>query len=136
MLLRFRQRLPILAFLACGSLPLMPQTVPGGDHIVPSTDLHQAVRTAAHEREDNVAKLDRFFSSQPARKALETFKLDSTKISQSLAFLNDEELARLAAQSEKLRSDVEAGSLSNQQITYILIALATAVIILVIVAAR
>ena len=50
--------------------------------------------------------------------------------------MSDEDLARLAAQSEKLQKDVAAGALTNQQITYILIALGTAVIILVIVAAR
>jgi hypothetical protein len=43
---------------------------------------------------------------------------------------------RLVARTDKLQHDVAAGALSNQQITYILIALATAVIILVIVAAR
>jgi len=74
--------------------------------------------------------------SEPARKAFETVKLDPAKVSQALAFLNDDELARLAAQSEKIQHDVAAGALTNQQITYILIALGTAVIILVIVAAR
>jgi hypothetical protein len=50
--------------------------------------------------------------------------------------LNDKELARLAAQAEKVQADVAAGALDNhQQISYIIIALATAVLILVIVVA-
>ena len=130
---RFRQLLTlILSTLAV--LPLLSQTT--SDHIVPAPDVHHAVRTAAQARQDHLTKLDKFFSSEPARKAFETVKLDPAKVSQALTLLSDDELARLAAQSEKIQHDVAAGSLTNQQITYILIALGTAVIILVIVAAR
>ena len=130
---RFR---PLLITLILSTLvmPLISQTT--SDHIVPAPDLHQAVRAAAQARQDHLTRLDKFFSSEPARKAFETVKLDPAKVSQALAFLNDDELARLAAQSEKIQHDVAAGALTNQQITYILIALGTAVIILVIVAAR
>jgi len=134
MLLHLRQ-LPIMfVLLSLGVLPLLSET--RQDHIVAAPDLHQAVRSAAQAREDNLAKLDKFFASGPARKALETVKLDPVKVSQALTLLSDAELASLAARSEKIQSDVAAGALTNTQITYILIALATAVIILVIVAAR
>ena len=131
---RSRQLLITLIFSTLALLPLMSQT--SSDHIVPAPDLHQAVRAAAEARQDHLTKLDKFFATEPARKALETVKLDPAKVSQALTFLSDDELARLAAQSEKLQHDIAAGSLTNQQITYILIALGTAVIILVIVAAR
>jgi len=131
---RSRQLLITLILSTLAVLPLLSQTT--SDHIVPARDLHQAVRAASQARQDHLTKLDKFFSTEPARKALETVKLDPAKVSQALALLSDDELARLAAQSEKIQQDVAAGSLSNQQITYILIALGTAVIILVIVAAR
>ena len=131
---RFRPLLITLILSTLVVMPLISQTT--SDHIVPAPDLHQAVRAAAQARQDNLTRLDKFFSSEPARKAFETVKLDPAKVSQALAFLNDDELARLAAQSEKIQHDVAAGALTNQQITYILIALGTAVIILVIVAAR
>jgi hypothetical protein len=131
---RFRL-LPITLILSTlAVLPLMSQTP--SDHIVPAPDLHQAVRAAAQARQDHLSKLDKFFATEPARKAFETVKLDPAKVSQALALLSDDELARLAAQSEKVQHDIAAGALTNQQITYILIALGTAVIILVIVAAR
>jgi len=44
--------------------------------------------------------------------------------------------ARLAARTEKVRKDFAAGALTNQQITYIIIALATALIVVIIVVAR
>ena len=131
---RSRQLLITLILSTLAVLPLLSQTT--SDHIVPAPDLHQAVRVAAQARQDHLTKLDKFFSSEPARKAFETVKLDPAKVSQALTLLSDDELARLAAQSEKIQHDVAAGSLTNQQITYILIALGTAVIILVIVAAR
>ncbi len=131
-----RQFMIVLMWLAAGVLPLLSQTTSDGDHIVSTRDLQQAVRATAQARQDNLAKIDQFFSSDPARKAFETVKLDPTKVSHAISFLSDADLARLANQTDKLQHDVSAGALSNQQITYILIALATAVIILVIVAAR
>ena len=131
---RFRLLLITLILSTLAALPLMSQIT--SDHIVPAPDLHQAVRAAAQTRQDHLTKLDKFFATEPARKAFETVKLDPAKVSQALALLSDDELARLSAQSEKIQHDIAAGSLTNQQITYILIALATAVIILVIVAAR
>jgi len=132
----FRRFMIVLMLLTAGVLPLLSQTTSDGDHIVSARDLQQAMRASGQARQDNLAKIDRFFSSDPARKAFEAAKLDPAKASHAVNLLSDEELARLAARTDKLQHDVTAGALSNQQITYILIALATAVIILVIVAAR
>jgi hypothetical protein len=129
-----RQFMIVFTLLTAGVLPLLSQTPSDGDHIVSTGDLQKAVRASVRTRQDNLAKIDQFFASEPARKAFETVKLDPVKVSQAVRFLSDEELARLAAQADKVQRDVAAGALTNQQITYILIALATAVIILVIVA--
>ena len=131
-----RRFMIVLMLLTAGAFPLLSQTTSDGDHIVSARDLQQAMRASGQARQDNLAKIDRFFSSDPARKAFEAVKLDPAKASHAVNLLSDEELARLAARTDKLQHDVAAGALSNQQITYILIALATAVIILVIVAAR
>jgi hypothetical protein len=69
------------------------------------------------------------------RKTLEKTPVDLEQIQESIPFLDDAELAMLASQIDSVDDGIEAGALTNQQITYILIALATAVIILVIVAA-
>jgi hypothetical protein len=128
-----RQFMIVFTLLAAGVLPLLSQTPSDGDHIVSTGDLQKAVRAAAQTRQDNLAKIDQFFASEPARKAFETVKLDPVKVSQAVSFLSDDELTRLAAKTDKVQHDLAAGALTNQQITYILIALATAVIILVIV---
>src|SRR5712692_224482 len=101
---RFRQLLIMLVLFTLGVLPLVSQAT--SDHIVPAPDLHQGMLAAAHARQDTLAKLDKFFSSQPARKAFETVKLEPAKVSQALTRLSDDDLARLSAQSEKIQNDV------------------------------
>jgi len=49
----------------------------------------------------------------------------------SAQLLDDEELAQLAARAEEPGAEVVGGALTNQQLTYIVIALATAVIVLI-----
>jgi hypothetical protein len=56
-------------------------------------------------------------------------------VEKAIPLLNDEELSRLASQCNQVERDISAGELNNQDITYILIALAAAVIVLVLVAA-
>jgi len=110
--------------------PLLPQ-----DHVVTPADLRQAARTAAESRQTNLKKLRSFFASGPARDALNSARLDSRRVTAAVALLGDQELARLAARADGIQRDFSAGALSNLELTYIVIALATAVFILVIVVA-
>jgi len=104
------------------------------NHVVPLSELHREAAAATASRQGNVAKLEHFFSSETARQALHAVKIDGDQVKTALPLLSDEELAQLAARADQTQADFAAGALTNQQITYILIALATAVIILVIVA--
>ncbi len=115
-----------------GAIPLIAQD----QHVVAPSDLRKAVVDASQTRENHLAEVKRFLSSETARKALRDAGMDSGKVQVAVSQLDDQELAQLASRTEKLERDFAAGALNNQQITYIIIALATAVIILVIVAAR
>jgi hypothetical protein len=70
-----------------------------------------------------------------AEKAIKRAGFDRNTVVRAVATLSDDELSRLSARAERAQQDLAAGALSNQELTYIVIALATAVIILVIVAA-
>src|SRR5262249_23150246 len=105
-------------------------------HVVPLTELHARAVSASDGRLSDLAKLDQFFSTDAARQALHAVKLDGAQIHQAAALLSGEELARLASRADKIQSDLSAGALSNQKLTYIVIALGTAVLILVIIKAR
>jgi hypothetical protein len=99
--------------------------------VVTHDELKQALVNAASTRKENLEQVKSFFSSDPARKALATAHLDSNRIQKGLPTLSSEDLAKLAAQTRQIQNDFAAGSLTNQQITYILIALGTAVIVLI-----
>jgi hypothetical protein len=89
---------------------------------------------AAQTRQKNLDDVRSFFSSEPVRAALKTGKVDYQKVDKAVATLDADELARLAARTSQIQKDFAAGALTNQQLTYVVIALASAVIVLLIVA--
>lgn len=112
---------------------LLPLALPARDaHVVSPAELHQAVQNAAQARQQNLAKVEKFFSQDAAQKALKTAKIDPAKVQKAAASLNDDELARLASRTDRVQNDISAGALTNLQITYIIIALATALIVILI----
>ena len=100
-------------------------------HVVSPAELQQATASAAHTRQQNIDKVEKFFSTEQAAKALKSAHLDPVQIKKAVPTLNDQELARLASRADHAQKDFAAGALTNQQITYILIALATAVLVLI-----
>jgi hypothetical protein len=103
------------------------------EHVVPLTELHQRLESAAQKRERDLQDVNRLFSSDQGKKALGIAKIAGDQVKQAVSQLNDEELARLADRARLAESQFAAGALNNQEITYILIALATAVVVLILV---
>jgi len=52
-------------------------------------------------------------------------------VQKAVATLSPDELARLAARTNQIQRDFAAGSLTNEQLTYIVIAIGAAVIVLI-----
>lgn len=102
------------------------------NHLVSSKDLHQAIIRYASSRENNIKQVKGFFSSPPIQKALEKSGMNLKQVQQAIPSLSDQELAQLAQRTNKIQSDFAAGALTNQQLTYIVIAIATALIIILI----
>ena len=131
----FRQSLSLLLLFTLGVVPVLPQTA--ADHIVSVGDLHQSIRAAALARQSNLAKLEKFLSTEPARKVLMAVKLDSAQVTQAISALSDEELFRLATQSERIQNDVVAGEGGKQRLLkYVILGAATTILIWVIVTHR
>ena len=135
MSLKLRKRLAILLAIAFTSLAAPAQRFFADDHAVSAADLHQVLVDSAKTRQTDVETVQKFFSSKVVEKSLSGRMVNLSKVEKAVPFLSDQELSQLASQCRQVESDISAGSLTNQQITYILIALATAVIILVLVAA-
>ncbi len=131
----FRQSLSLLLLFTLGVVPVLPQTA--ADHIVSVSDLHQSIRAASLERQSNVAKLEKFLSTEPARKVLMAVQLDSAQVTRAISTLSDEELSRLATQSESIQHDVVAGEGGKQRLLkYVILGAATTILIWVIVSHR
>jgi len=113
----------------------VPQLLLAQAPVVSPSELQQAITTAAKIRQKNRDDVQAFFASRPVRDALKAGKVDYQQVQKATAALSPDELARLAARTNQLQRDFAAGSLSNQELTYIVIALAAAVIVLVAVAA-
>lgn len=101
------------------------------NHVVSPAELQQATASVARTRQQNIAKVEKFFSSGQAQKSLKSAHLDPVQIKKAVPSLSDQELARLASRADKAQKDFAAGALNNEQITYILIAIGAAVIVLI-----
>src|SRR5262249_25638643 len=114
----------------------IPPTLAAQTQAVTPSQLQDAIRDAANTRQKNRNDVQAFFSSEPARKAMKVGKIDYQRVQTAIATLSPEELAHLAARTNQLQQDFAGGVLTSQQTTYAIIALATAVLILIIVAAH
>ena len=135
MYLKLRKPLAILLMVTFASLAAPVQRLLADEHAVSAADLHQVLVDSVKTRQANAETVQKFFTSEVVEKTLGHQIVNAAKVEKAIPLLSDEELSRLASQCRQVESDISAGSLTNQQITYILIALATAVIILVLVAA-
>ena len=98
--------------------------------VVQRSELRDALKKAAINRQKHLDQVKSFFESEPVRKIMSESHFDS--IQKGIAALDANELANLAAKVQKAESDFAAGSLTNEQLTYIVIALATAVVVIII----
>ncbi len=106
------------------------------DHVVSLKDLHQAVASEQTARRSHLAQVRAFFSSEAAQKALKKAHIDPAVVEKAVPQLSDEELARLASRTNTVERDFRAGALTNQQLTYIIIAISTALIVTLIFVAK
>ncbi len=111
----------------------VPANLCADDHVVSTSDIRKALLAHGLERQKNLNRVQVFFNSDQASRALARFPAVRGQIEQTVAQLDDQELARLAVRVDKVQRDFAAGALTNQQLTYIIIALATAVLVLIIV---
>ncbi len=119
---------------ACGAAALMlAASMPGraAEHVVPRQQLHASVAASQKEVRENRAEILRTLGSEQARTALTSAGIEFSKVEQAVASLDEETAARLAERAREANREFAAGSFSNQTLTYVVIALAAAVIVLI-----
>ncbi len=119
--------------LACALIAVfaVPQDALADEHVVRPSDLHRQAVAAAKSRQEKIQSVQKFFASEKAKQVLKAAGMDAERVRNAVAQMSDEELAQLAARTEAAQKDFAGGALTNQEITYIIIALATAVIVIV-----
>jgi len=105
------------------------------DHIVSTGEVRQALVKHSQNRQECLGRLSSLFARPEVAGALQKTVGSPERIMQAASVLSDDELARLAENARGIEADFTAGALSNQELTYIVIALGTAVLILVIIVA-
>ncbi len=103
-------------------------------HIVSPAELQQATVAASQQRQKNVDTLNNFFSSDQARRTLQSAHINPEQVKNAVAGLSPDEQAQLASRVNSAQADFAAGNLDNNDLLVIL--LCVAVLILVIVAVR
>lgn len=111
------------------------QATQSPQHVVSSAELQQDLTAAAAKRQAHIATLENFLSTAKAQRLLKSAGMNDQVVRRAIPLLSSQELASLSARAETANHQFRAGALTNQQLTYIIIALATAVIIIVIVKA-
>jgi hypothetical protein len=114
---------------------VIPQTLSAQAQAVTAAELRDAVKQSAAVRERNLEQVRSFFGNPAVREALADAHIDSKRVEKAVSTLNSSELAQVAAQTSQIQNDFAAGALTTQELTYIVIALAAAVLVLIVVAA-
>lgn len=120
-----------VVWLLLAFLMFLPQGMLAEEHVVSPAELRKELAETAEARRENLKQVQDFFSSEPVREALKGLPADASKVERAVSSLSDEELARLAQRTERIQEDFAAGALSNLHLTYIVIAIAAAVLVLV-----
>jgi CHASE3 domain sensor protein len=101
------------------------------EHLVSPSELRQSVVDASQARQRNIRALDDLFSSQKAEDALKSARIDRNEVKNAVAGLSDAELAQLATKANAAQRDFAAGTLSDRDLIFILVAIAALILIIV-----
>ncbi len=120
-----------LFVLLLGVVLAAPQDVFAQNHVVTSSDLQNDVAAASASRQRNLAQLESFLSSTEAQQAMKSVHIKYRQIKNAIPQLNDDDLAQLAARSEKAQKDFAAGRISDRDLLIILVAVVALILIIV-----
>ncbi len=117
--------------LLLGLVLATPQDVLAQNHVVSSSDIQKDVAAASASRQKNLAQLEGFLSSKEGQRAMKSARIDYQQVKSAVRQLNDDDLARLSARSEKAQKDFAAGRLADRDLIIILVGIAALILIIV-----
>ena len=120
--------------LVLAALFALPQSLLAETHVVSPSDLQQQLVETTRSRQNNLTTVRGFLSTSTAEKAMKSASIDPKQVQNAVSSLSDDELANLAQRANKAQADFAAGSLSDRDLIWIILAIA--VLVLIIVAVR
>lgn len=131
--MKYVSRIVLVFVLSLGLVA--PQTLFAQTQSVTAAELRDAVKQVSADRQKNLEQVRSFFADPGVSRILKDSHIDSRRLEKAVSALDAGELAKLASRTSQIQNDFAAGSMTNQELTYIVIALAAAVFVLIIVAA-
>jgi hypothetical protein len=101
------------------------------DHVVSPGEIQNDTAGASARRQQHVQQLDGFLLSKEAQQALKSAHMDPQQVKTAVRELDDEDLARLSARTEKAQREFAAGNLSDRDLLIILVCVAALILIIV-----
>ncbi len=108
-----------------------PNALLSQDQVISKEELRHAIELSAEKRHNDAKTVRDFFSTEKVKNTLNGAHLDAQKIEKTVSVMDDEDLSQLAGRVQVAQKEMVGGALTNQQLTYIVIALAAAVLVLV-----
>ena|SRR5579884_762933 len=127
-----RVRQSLLLTAACILLAGFSQSLAAQTHIVSSSDLQKETVSATQTRQANVDTLSEFLSSPRALKAMQDARINPQEVKSAVSNLSDDELASLSARASKAQNDFAAGTLSDRDLVWIILAIAVLILLIVV----
>lgn len=102
--------------------------------VVSPSDLQNQAVNASKTREQNLKTVQQFLSSDIAVQTIKNAHQDPEQIKTAAASLSNQELANLAARSQKAQKDFAAGSLGKRGLAIIILGVLVVILIVVLAA--
>ena len=106
-------------------------TLSAQTHVVSPAELQKEAASASSARRHKLETINGFLTSPRVQDLLGKAGIDPARLQTAVAALNDQELAQLAARSEKAQADFAAGRLTDRDLIIILIGIAALILIIV-----
>src|SRR5260370_35961711 len=105
----FSRAVGCLCVLLLSLVLAIPQDALAQNHVVSPLELQKDVAASSASRQKNVAQVEGFLSSEEAQRAMKSAHINYQEVKNAVRQLNDEDLARLSARSEKAQKDFAPG---------------------------
>lgn len=117
--------------LVLGLLIATPREMFAQDHLVSPSELQRDLAKASAARQHNQEQVERFLSSEEARRAMKASHINYQQVDSAISQLSDGELAMLATRSAQAQKDFAAGDIDNHDLLLILVGIAALILIIV-----